>query len=142
MIRAFGLAFAQLFDPRILRWAGLSVLITLGVYGLLIAGLIFGLSHVALAAIPWLDSLARWGSGVAIFLNGITFLLVIVVLVAVNPRETPTLAPDTRVFQALREGASFVWHNLPFRAAVCVAFASAACRCWRASTKSRASAAA
>jgi uncharacterized protein involved in cysteine biosynthesis len=65
MIRAYGLAFAQLLDPRILRWAMLSVLITLAVYGLLIGGIVLVLSYVELATIPWLDMLARWGSGLA-----------------------------------------------------------------------------
>ena len=74
MIRAYGLAFAQLFDPRILRWAMLSVLITLAVYGVLIGGLIFVLSHVELSAIPWLDMLARLGSGFgAVLLAGLLF---------------------------------------------------------------------
>jgi len=66
--------------------------------------------------------LVRWGSGVAIFANGVTYLLVIVVLVVVEPRETPMMAPDTKVFQALREGASFVWGNLPYRVALLIAF--------------------
>ena len=65
MIRAYGLAFAQLLDPRILRWAMLSVLITLAVYGVLIGGIVLVLSQVDLATIPWLDMLARWGSGLA-----------------------------------------------------------------------------
>ncbi len=65
MIRAFGRAFAQLFDARILRIVGLSLVTTIAVYAALIAGLIWGLSHVELAATPWLDTLARLGSGFA-----------------------------------------------------------------------------
>lgn len=70
--------------------------------------------------------LAQWGSGVAIFVNASTFLLVIGVLLALKPRETATMAPDTRVLHAVRDGAVFMWRNLPFRVAVIVAFASAA----------------
>ncbi len=69
--------------------------------------------------------LARWGSGVAIFVNATTFLLVIVVLVAVRPREAQTIGRDTRVLAALADGARFVWHNLAFRTAVTVAFVGA-----------------
>ena len=65
MIRAFGRAFAQLFDARILRIVLLSLAITIAVYAGLIGGLIWGLSHVELAQTPWLDSLARWGTGFA-----------------------------------------------------------------------------
>ena len=71
--------------------------------------------------------LISWGSGVAIFVNALTYVLVIGVLVVVEPRENATLAADTAVLRALREGAAFVWHNLPFRTAVLIAFLSAAC---------------
>jgi len=85
--------------------------------------------------------LARWGSGVAILVNALTFLLVIGVLVTVTPRETAMLPPDTRVFEALRDGARFVWRNLPFRTAVTVAFAGCfsfrrSTACWKRSRSS------
>lgn len=42
MIRAFGRAFAQLFDARILRIVALSLVTTIAVYAALIAGLFWG----------------------------------------------------------------------------------------------------
>src|SRR4051812_848247 len=65
MIRAFGRAFAQVFDARILRVVLFSFVATIAVYVALIGGLIWGLGHVELSQTPWLDSLARWGSGFA-----------------------------------------------------------------------------
>jgi uncharacterized protein involved in cysteine biosynthesis len=73
MIRAFGLAFAQLFDRRILKLAILSILITLAVYGGLIAALVYGMGNVHLAAIPWLDTLARWSGGIGAVLLAALF---------------------------------------------------------------------
>ena len=49
MFRAFGLAFAQLFDRRILWIVLLSVIVTLAVYAVLLIALVWGLSHVQLA---------------------------------------------------------------------------------------------
>ncbi len=103
MLRAYGLAFAQLFDPRILRWAMLSVLITLAVYGALIGGIIFALSQIELATIPWLDMLARWGSGfAAVLLAALLFPGVVSAVImlgqeriidAVESRHYPGVAP-------------------------------------------------
>ena len=103
MIRANGLAFAQLLDPRILRWAMLSVLITLAVYGVLIGGIVLVLSQVELATIPWLDMLARWGSGLAaVLLATLMFPGVVSAVImfgqdriidAVESRHYPDLTP-------------------------------------------------
>lgn len=71
--------------------------------------------------------LLRWGTSVAIFVNASTYLLVIGVLLVAKPREAGRAASGERVLTALREGASVVWHNLPFRTAVFLAFVSAAC---------------
>jgi len=103
MIRAYGLAFAQLLDPRILRWAMLSVLITLAVYGVLIGGIVLALSQVELATIPWLDMLARWGSGLAAVLlatlmfPGVVSAVIMLgqerIIDAVESRHYPGLTP-------------------------------------------------
>ena len=103
MIRAYGLAFAQLLDPRILRWAMISVAITLAVYGALIGGLVFLLGHVELSSIPWLDMLARWGSGLAaVLLAALLFPDVVSAVImfgqeriidAVESRHYPGLPP-------------------------------------------------
>jgi uncharacterized protein involved in cysteine biosynthesis len=107
MIRAFGRAFAQLFDARILRIVALSLVTTIAVYAALIGALIWTLSHIELATTPWLDSLARWGTGfAAVLLATLVFPAAVTAVMAlwqeriseaVDARYYPGLAPARAV---------------------------------------------
>jgi uncharacterized protein involved in cysteine biosynthesis len=116
MIRAFALAFAQLLDPRVVKLAIVSVIVTLAIYGLLIAGLVTGLSHAEISAVPWLDSLARWGGGLgAVLLATLLFPGVVTavmslwqeqVIAAVEARHYPGLPPPQPAGLAASLGAA------------------------------------
>ena len=107
MIRAFGRAFAQLFDTRILRIVLASLVITIAVYAALIGGLIWGLGHIELAGIPWLDSLARLGTSfAAVLLASLVFPAAVTAVMAlfqdriseaVEARYYPGLPPARAV---------------------------------------------
>ena len=107
MFRAFGRALAQLFDTRILRIVLLSLLTTIAIYAVLIGGLIWGLGHVELATTPWVDGLARWGSGFAgvllaslIFPAAVTAVMALWqdrIAAAVEARYYPGLPPARAV---------------------------------------------
>ena len=62
------------------------------------------------------------GIGAAIFVNAVTFLLVIAVLLAVNPRENSTTSRSQGVLNGLLEGAHYVWSRRQLRLAVVLAF--------------------
>lgn len=55
--------------------------------------------------------LAAFGTGAAIFLNAVTFLLVIGVLLAMRDRHAPGPVEHPGTWLALRDGAGYVWRN-------------------------------
>ncbi len=69
----------------------------------------------------------QWGVGAAIFVNMVTYPLVIAVLLVCRPRRTPTTGPRESIGQALIGGAKYVLSRPPLRLAVCIALASAMC---------------
>jgi uncharacterized protein involved in cysteine biosynthesis len=101
MIRAFGLAFAQLLDPRIWRIVALSIAVTLAVYGLLVAGLVWLLEHVQLANTPWIDSLARWGTGFGGLLLATLFFPAAVTAVMALGQDAVANAVEARHYAGL-----------------------------------------
>ncbi len=66
-----------------------------------------------------------FGAGASIFVNAITFLLVLVALAVVNPRTFGVPAIPIRVWDSLKEGAGFVWRRRPLRLAVILSFSTA-----------------
>ena len=67
------------------------------------------------------------GTGAAILINAITYLLVIGALFISNPRQSIIPASSGRVSEVLRDGRRFVWHNRPLRLAVFLAFVTSLC---------------
>lgn len=67
------------------------------------------------------------GTGAAILINAITYLLVIGALFISNPRQNIVPASAGRVSEVLRDGGRFVWHNRPLRLAVFLAFVTSLC---------------
>jgi MFS family permease len=67
------------------------------------------------------------GTGAAILINAITYLLVIGALFISNPRQSIVPASAGRVSEVLRDGGRFVWHNRPLRLAVFLAFVTSLC---------------
>lgn len=62
------------------------------------------------------------GTGAAILINAITYLLVIGALFVSNPRQTIDHTADRKVGAVLRDGMLYVWRNFPLRLAVILAF--------------------
>jgi MFS family permease len=67
------------------------------------------------------------GTGAAILINAITYLLVIGALFISNPRQSIVPASAGRVSEVLRDGGRFVWHNRPLRLTVFLAFVTSLC---------------
>jgi len=67
------------------------------------------------------------GTGAAIFINAITYLLVIVALFVSRPRQTIDHTSGRKVSETLREGGRYVWRNRPLRIAVILAFITSMC---------------
>ncbi|MFM9037005.1 MAG: MFS transporter [Actinomycetota bacterium] len=67
------------------------------------------------------------GTGAAILINAITYLLVIGALFISNPRQSIIPTSSGRVSEVLRDGRRFVWHNRPLRLAVFLAFVTSLC---------------
>jgi CysZ protein len=65
MIGAFSKAFAQLADGGVLRVLFLSIAAAIVIYSLLIAGVFWTLGQFDITALPWLDTAADWGAGLA-----------------------------------------------------------------------------
>lgn len=68
---------------------------------------------------------AQFGTGVAIFINATTYLLVIAVLVTVRPRTNATVATGQRTLHAMRDGARWVWDHPGVRLAAMLSFLAA-----------------
>ena len=67
------------------------------------------------------------GTGAAIFINAITYLLVIIALFVSRPRQTIDHSSGRKVSETLREGGRYVWRNRPLRIAVILAFITSMC---------------
>lgn len=107
MFTAFAQAFAQLGDVRIRRVVWLSLAVTVGLYGALVATL-WGLlgSTEIFAALPWAEMLTDVLGGVAVFALALLLFPALVSMVvgvflddvadAVEARHYPNLAPPRR----------------------------------------------
>lgn len=71
--------------------------------------------------------ISTMGTGAAILINALTYLLVIGALFVSRPRQTIDHSDGRPVGETLREGARFVWHNRPLRIAVILAFVTSMC---------------
>ena len=69
----------------------------------------------------------QWGVGAAIFVNMVTYPLVIGVLLVCRPRRPTVVGPRESIGRALTEGAKYVLSRPPLRLAVCIALVSAVC---------------
>ena len=67
------------------------------------------------------------GTGAAILINAITYLLVIGALFVSNPRQSIVSSKDDKVSDVLRDGGRFVWRSRPLRLAVILAFLTSLC---------------
>jgi MFS family permease len=67
------------------------------------------------------------GPGLALFVDAISFVLVIAALVLSRPRVGHGLRPEGSVWAVMRTGASFVWTHRPLRLAMLIAFVGAIC---------------
>jgi MFS family permease len=67
------------------------------------------------------------GPGLALFVDAITFVLVIGALVLSRPRVGGGARPEGTVMAVMRDGALYVWHHKPLRLAVEIAFLGAVC---------------
>ncbi|MFM8564386.1 MAG: MFS transporter [Acidimicrobiia bacterium] len=67
------------------------------------------------------------GTGAAIFINAVTYLLVIGALFVSNPRQSIVASNDNKVSDVLRDGGRFVWRSRPLRLAVMLAFLTSLC---------------
>lgn len=67
------------------------------------------------------------GPGLALFVDAITFVLVIGALFLSNPRRGSTVVLDGSIMEVMRDGAAYVWRHRPLRLAVQVAFLGAVC---------------
>lgn len=106
MFTAFAQAFAQIGDPRIRRVVWLSLALTIGLYGALVATLWVLLGSTAVVALPWADMLIDVLGGVAVFALALLLFPAMVSMVAgvflddvadaVEERHYPNLAPPRR----------------------------------------------
>jgi len=113
MIDAFGKAFAQLGDPRILRLLFITIILAALIYAGLTAAMVWLVSSTQITALPWAETLADWGSVfLAAVLVGLMFPGVVAGLLsfwldaiadAVEARHYPHLPPPRRV--PLKESA-------------------------------------
>jgi MFS family permease len=71
--------------------------------------------------------MAAWGPGWAIFANAITYLLVLIALVVVNPTPNSTVAKSAPVREVITEGARYVWAHPGLRLTVGLAFVTSFC---------------
>ena len=65
------------------------------------------------------------GTGAAIFINAATFALVIGVLIVIRPVPTTVVSSGERARDAMRVGASYVWHHPAVRLATLLSFFTA-----------------
>jgi uncharacterized protein involved in cysteine biosynthesis len=65
MFAAFARATGQLLDPRLIRIVVICIVLTLVVYATLVGGLIWLLTVIQLANVPWLDVVASLGTVLA-----------------------------------------------------------------------------
>lgn len=107
MIDAFGRAFVQLGDPRILRLLLVTVILAALIYAGLIAAVVWLVSSTQVTALPWAETLADWGAVLlAVVLVGLLFPGVVAGLLsfwvdavadAVEARHYPHLGPPRPV---------------------------------------------
>jgi MFS family permease len=71
--------------------------------------------------------IATLGTGAAIFINAVTYLLVIGALIVARPRQSIAAHGDRKVGEILREGGRYVWNKKPLRIAVILAFLGSLC---------------
>jgi MFS family permease len=67
------------------------------------------------------------GPGLALFVDAVTFVLVIAALVMSRPRVVTSRPLEGSVWAIMRGGASFVWRHRPLRLAMAIAFVGAVC---------------
>jgi MFS family permease len=67
------------------------------------------------------------GTGAAILINALTYLLVIGALFISNPRQSIVPPNGATVSEVLRDGSRFVWRSRSLRLAVMLAFATSLC---------------
>ncbi|NDD97359.1 MAG: MFS transporter [Actinobacteria bacterium] len=67
------------------------------------------------------------GTGAAILINAVTYLLVIAALFISNPRQSIVSSAGAKVSEVLRDGGRFVWRSRPLRIAVFLAFVTSLC---------------
>lgn len=67
------------------------------------------------------------GTGAAILINAVTYLLVIGALFISNPRQSIVASNGATVSEVLRDGGRFVWRSRPLRLAVFLAFVTSLC---------------
>ena len=67
------------------------------------------------------------GTGAAILINALTYLLVIGALFVSNPRQSIVPSNGAKVTEVLRDGGRFVWRSRPLRLAVLLAFVTSLC---------------
>ena len=70
---------------------------------------------------------ATLGTGAAILINAVTYLLVIGALFISNPRQSIVPSAGAKVSEVLRDGGRFVWRSRPLRIAVFLAFVTSLC---------------
>ncbi|MBY0430631.1 MAG: EI24 domain-containing protein [Rhodospirillales bacterium] len=106
MLAAFAKALAQMSDPRFMGVMTKAVLATVVLYALLIAGLSYGLTHLSLTAMPWLDSLIDWAGGIMVALLALLLFPGIVVTVLSFLLEDIARAVEKRHYPHLPEPRS------------------------------------
>ncbi|MDP4936349.1 MAG: MFS transporter [Ilumatobacteraceae bacterium] len=67
------------------------------------------------------------GTGAAIFINAITFLLVIAALALSRPRQIISAASQGKASDVIKAGGSFVWRHRPLRLVIFLAFITSLC---------------
>lgn len=103
MIRAFTEGFLQLKDPKVSALVVRSALLTLTVYALLFVAFIWLLRSTEISTLPWLETLADWGAGLAAaivaailfpgLVSAVLSAFLETVAAAVEGRHYPALGP-------------------------------------------------
>ncbi len=104
---ALSKAFGQLPDPRIRNILILSILFAIVGYGVLVAGLSWGLGSLEATDIGWLDTVIDWAAGVMVMVIALIFFPAVVTIIsgfflesvarAVDARHYPHLAPGREI---------------------------------------------
>ncbi len=67
------------------------------------------------------------GAGLALFVDALTYVLVLGALILCHPRIGGGVRPTGKVWNIMRDGARYVWHHKPLRLATQIGFVGAFC---------------